>query len=182
MERSETFTPLNGLRFLAALAVVIFHYSTRIDGYDRTPSMIKTSDKQGPGGGRFLFRSFGVRAGLSTSPNEPACEQSKGILLGKVYSPIPGLLDLPSTILADSGPTISSSIAAGIWGTAHVHPQCDFVMPDVAVLDPARPSLERTELVPVGRSIPVYHFPLYCPSFNKNPPNGLPSSFCSQPG
>jgi len=41
VRKSETFTALNGLRFLAALAVVIFHYAPRVGGYARLPEILK---------------------------------------------------------------------------------------------------------------------------------------------
>jgi peptidoglycan/LPS O-acetylase OafA/YrhL len=55
MQKSETFTALNGLRFLAALAVVIFHYAPRTDGYTRLPAAIKNLIDEGPAAVSFFF-------------------------------------------------------------------------------------------------------------------------------
>ncbi len=54
-QRFETFTPLNGLRFLAALAVVIFHYAPRVDVYPRVPAFVKNLINEGPAAVSFFF-------------------------------------------------------------------------------------------------------------------------------
>lgn len=51
----ETFPALNGLRFLAALAVVIFHYAPRAEGYDRVPIFLRNLIDQGPCAVCFFF-------------------------------------------------------------------------------------------------------------------------------
>ncbi len=55
MRKSETFTALNGLRFLAALAVVIFHYAPRVGGYARLPEILKNLIEEGPAAVGFFF-------------------------------------------------------------------------------------------------------------------------------
>jgi peptidoglycan/LPS O-acetylase OafA/YrhL len=55
MQKSETFTALNGLRFLAALAVVIFHYAPRVDAYHQVPGFIKNVIDKGPAAVSFFF-------------------------------------------------------------------------------------------------------------------------------
>jgi peptidoglycan/LPS O-acetylase OafA/YrhL len=55
MQKSETFTALNGLRFLAALAVVIFHYAPRVDVYNQVPGVIKNVINEGPCAVSFFF-------------------------------------------------------------------------------------------------------------------------------
>src|SRR6202162_1934765 len=54
-QTSETFTALNGLRFLAALAVVFFHFAYKIDGYDRVPEVVKKLIHFGPAAVGFFF-------------------------------------------------------------------------------------------------------------------------------
>jgi peptidoglycan/LPS O-acetylase OafA/YrhL len=54
-QTSETFTALNGLRFLAALAVVVFHFTYKIDGYDRLPEIVKKLIHDGPAAVGFFF-------------------------------------------------------------------------------------------------------------------------------
>jgi peptidoglycan/LPS O-acetylase OafA/YrhL len=53
--KPETFPALNGLRFFAALAVVIFHYAPRADGYARVPEIIKNLIGEGPSAVGFFF-------------------------------------------------------------------------------------------------------------------------------
>jgi len=55
VRKSETFTALNGLRFLAALAVVIFHYAPRVGGYARLPEILKNLIGEGPAAVGFFF-------------------------------------------------------------------------------------------------------------------------------
>lgn len=51
----EIFPALNGLRFLAALAIVIFHYAPRVHGYDRVPIFLKNLIDEGPCAVSFFF-------------------------------------------------------------------------------------------------------------------------------
>jgi peptidoglycan/LPS O-acetylase OafA/YrhL len=55
VRKSETFTALNGLRFLAALAIVIFHYAPRVGGYARLPEILKNLIDEGPAAIGFFF-------------------------------------------------------------------------------------------------------------------------------
>ena len=55
MKKAETFTTLNGLRFLAALAVVIFHYAPRVDVYGQVPNSVKNLINEGPCAVGFFF-------------------------------------------------------------------------------------------------------------------------------
>jgi peptidoglycan/LPS O-acetylase OafA/YrhL len=52
---SEIFPALNGLRFLAALAVVIFHYAPRVAGYAGIPAFVKNTVNEGPAAVGFFF-------------------------------------------------------------------------------------------------------------------------------
>lgn len=51
----NTFPALNGLRFLAAMAVVFFHYAPKIDGYSQVPEPIKHIVSEGPAAVGFFF-------------------------------------------------------------------------------------------------------------------------------
>jgi peptidoglycan/LPS O-acetylase OafA/YrhL len=53
--KTDAFTALNGLRFLAALAVVCFHYGTKTDGYNQVPETIKKIFNEGPAAVGFFF-------------------------------------------------------------------------------------------------------------------------------
>jgi len=55
MRKAETFTALNGLRFLAALAVVIFHYAPRVNIYSQVPDILKNLINEGPSAVGFFF-------------------------------------------------------------------------------------------------------------------------------
>lgn len=55
MEKPETFPALNGLRFLAALAVVIFHYAPRVENYSRVPVFLRNLIEQAPCAVGFFF-------------------------------------------------------------------------------------------------------------------------------
>ena len=55
MKRSETFTALNGLRFLAALAVVFFHFAPKVSGYDQGPAITIKLINEGPAAVGFFF-------------------------------------------------------------------------------------------------------------------------------
>ena len=55
VEKPETFPALNGLRFLAALAVVIFHYAPRVENYGGVPGFLKNLIDQGPSAVGFFF-------------------------------------------------------------------------------------------------------------------------------
>ena len=55
MDRSETFTALNGLRFVAALAVVFFHFATKIEGYGHAPVVVRSLISEGPAAVAFFF-------------------------------------------------------------------------------------------------------------------------------
>lgn len=55
VDRPETFPALNGLRFLAALAIVIFHYAPRVENYSRVPPFLRNLIAQGPCAVGFFF-------------------------------------------------------------------------------------------------------------------------------
>jgi peptidoglycan/LPS O-acetylase OafA/YrhL len=55
VQRSEVFTALNGLRFLAALAVVCYHYARRTDGFAGYPRAIQSLIECGPAVVGFFF-------------------------------------------------------------------------------------------------------------------------------
>jgi peptidoglycan/LPS O-acetylase OafA/YrhL len=63
VRKSETFPALNGLRFLAAFAVVIFHYSPRVDVYTRLNDFVKNMIDQGPCAVSFFFILSGFLLG-----------------------------------------------------------------------------------------------------------------------
>ncbi len=63
MRKSETFPALNGLRFLAAFAVVIFHYAPRVDAYTRLNDFVKNVIDQGPCAVSFFFILSGFLLG-----------------------------------------------------------------------------------------------------------------------
>ena len=63
MKKSETFPALNGLRFLAAFAVVIFHYAPRVDVYTRLNDFAKNLINQGPCAVSFFFILSGFLLG-----------------------------------------------------------------------------------------------------------------------
>jgi peptidoglycan/LPS O-acetylase OafA/YrhL len=51
----QIFTALNGLRFLAALAVVFYHYARKMEGFDRFPRVIRSVIECGPAAVGFFF-------------------------------------------------------------------------------------------------------------------------------
>ena len=55
MQKSQTFSALNGLRFLAALAVVTFHYAPRVLHYGELPAALKNLINEGPCAVGFFF-------------------------------------------------------------------------------------------------------------------------------
>jgi peptidoglycan/LPS O-acetylase OafA/YrhL len=55
MQKSETLTALNGLRFFAALFVVIFHYAPRAEGYAQVPLSVRNLIDEGPAAVGFFF-------------------------------------------------------------------------------------------------------------------------------
>ena len=55
MNKPETFPALNGLRFLAALAVVIFHYAPRVQSYGQIPGAARHLINEGPAAVGFFF-------------------------------------------------------------------------------------------------------------------------------
>lgn len=63
MRKSETFPALNGLRFLAAFAVVIFHYAPRVDLYTRLNDFVKNLINEGPCAVSFFFILSGFLLG-----------------------------------------------------------------------------------------------------------------------
>ncbi len=55
IQKRETFTALNGLRFLAALAVVCFHFAPRINTYPECPAILRNLISEGPTAVPFFF-------------------------------------------------------------------------------------------------------------------------------
>jgi peptidoglycan/LPS O-acetylase OafA/YrhL len=55
VEKPKALTALNGLRFLAAMAVVVFHFAPRVIGYDRLPSTVTNLVNEGPAAVGFFF-------------------------------------------------------------------------------------------------------------------------------
>jgi peptidoglycan/LPS O-acetylase OafA/YrhL len=53
--KSETYTALNGLRFLAALAVVFFHFAPKVEGYEAVPAVLRKLIQEGPAAVGFFF-------------------------------------------------------------------------------------------------------------------------------
>jgi peptidoglycan/LPS O-acetylase OafA/YrhL len=49
------FTGLNGLRFIAALTIVVYHYAPLIDGYERLPALVRNLISEGPVAVGFFF-------------------------------------------------------------------------------------------------------------------------------
>jgi peptidoglycan/LPS O-acetylase OafA/YrhL len=54
-KKPEIFTALNGLRFLAALAVVFFHFAPKVDGYGAVPYFLRKLINEGPAAVGFFF-------------------------------------------------------------------------------------------------------------------------------
>ena len=54
-QRSEIFTALNGLRFLAALIVVFYHYARKMEGFAAFPRAIRSLIECGPAAVGFFF-------------------------------------------------------------------------------------------------------------------------------
>jgi peptidoglycan/LPS O-acetylase OafA/YrhL len=54
-QKPEIFTALNGLRFLAALAVVFYHYARKMDGFPAFPRTIRSLIECGPAAVGFFF-------------------------------------------------------------------------------------------------------------------------------
>jgi peptidoglycan/LPS O-acetylase OafA/YrhL len=63
VRKSETFPALNGLRFLAAFGVVIFHYAPRVDVHTRLNDFVKNLINQGPCAVSFFFILSGFLLG-----------------------------------------------------------------------------------------------------------------------
>ena len=61
---TETFTALNGLRFIAALAVVFYHYAPNIAGYSRVPGVFRDIISDGPLAVPFFFILSGFVLGF----------------------------------------------------------------------------------------------------------------------
>jgi peptidoglycan/LPS O-acetylase OafA/YrhL len=53
--KPDTFPALNGLRFLAAIAVVFFHYATEVEGYSQAPKGVQHLINLGPAAVGFFF-------------------------------------------------------------------------------------------------------------------------------
>jgi peptidoglycan/LPS O-acetylase OafA/YrhL len=53
--KTEMYTALNGLRFIAALAIVFFHYAPKIEGYQHVPAGMRNLINQGPVALTFFF-------------------------------------------------------------------------------------------------------------------------------
>jgi peptidoglycan/LPS O-acetylase OafA/YrhL len=49
------FTGLNGLRFIAALTIVFYHYAPLIEGYQRLPDVVRNLISEGPAAVGFFF-------------------------------------------------------------------------------------------------------------------------------
>jgi peptidoglycan/LPS O-acetylase OafA/YrhL len=55
IQKRETFMALNGLRFLAALAVACFHFAPRISTYPESPAILRNLISEGPTAVPFFF-------------------------------------------------------------------------------------------------------------------------------
>jgi peptidoglycan/LPS O-acetylase OafA/YrhL len=53
--KSKTFTALNGLRFIAAMAVVVFHFAPDVRGYENVPGVVQKLISEGPAAVAFFF-------------------------------------------------------------------------------------------------------------------------------
>jgi len=53
--KSKTFTALNGLRFIAAMAVVVFHFAPDVRGYENVPGVLQKLINEGPAAVAFFF-------------------------------------------------------------------------------------------------------------------------------
>jgi peptidoglycan/LPS O-acetylase OafA/YrhL len=55
MQKPDNFTALNGLRFLAALAVVFFHFTAHLHAYTTFPAVMRNVISEGPAAVPFFF-------------------------------------------------------------------------------------------------------------------------------
>ena len=53
--KSRTFTALNGLRFIAAMAVVVFHFAPDVRGYENVSPLLQKLINEGPAAVAFFF-------------------------------------------------------------------------------------------------------------------------------
>ncbi len=92
MRKSETFMALNGLRFFAALAVVIFHYATRVDGYARVPGFFRNLIDQGPCAVSFFFILSGFLLGYRYLYSGPRAESRVDFYWSRILRLYPAYL------------------------------------------------------------------------------------------
>ena len=76
-KKPEIFTALNGLRFLAALAVVFFHFAPKVDDYGSAPYILRKLINEGPAAVGFFFVLSGFVLASRYLQNDQRVETSR---------------------------------------------------------------------------------------------------------
>jgi peptidoglycan/LPS O-acetylase OafA/YrhL len=126
IKRGENYPALNGLRFLAAMFVVVFHCAYKLENYERAPALVHKLVADGPAAVGFFFILSGFllatrhvrRSGL---PTESAAEfyWARFIRLYPAYL-VGFFLFLPFAIEKYLRHPTSGDAEAGIFGAAAI--------------------------------------------------------------
>ena len=160
IKRGENYPALNGLRFLAAMFVVVFHCAYKLENYERAPALVHKLVADGPAAVGFFFILSGFllatrhvrRSGL---PTESAAEfyWARFIRLYPAYL-VGFFLFLPFAIREIfATPDVRRRGSGYFWRRGNP------LSLDVAGVDPASAGMEWAELVAIGRSVHVFYFP-----------------------